>query len=144
MEREIIARMQEGNQRGYGDSMLVSPQVPISTENRHPELSASQRQAVYGILISREKIVGLDGVAGAGKITTLSVIREAAVAEGYHVEGFVPTSRAAQSTTFAHWCRDRISPAQIVPGRSDTRLAMCCATRVHRRKPASERASTCE
>jgi ATP-dependent exoDNAse (exonuclease V) alpha subunit len=51
---------------------------------------------VDDILISRQKIVGFDGVAGAGKITTLSVIREAAVAEEYHVEGFAPTARAAQ------------------------------------------------
>jgi len=93
--------MQDGNQRGYGDPMLVSPQVRISAEDRHPELSASQRQAVDSILISREKIVGLDGVAGAGKTTTLSVIREAAVAEGYHVEGFAPTSRAAQKLSEA-------------------------------------------
>ncbi|MGC2363876.1 MAG: AAA family ATPase, partial [Candidatus Sulfotelmatobacter sp.] len=40
--------------------------------------------------------VGLDGIAGAGKTTTLSVIREGAEAEGYRVEGFAPTSRAAQ------------------------------------------------
>ena len=96
MEREIIALMQEGNRRGYSDPMLVSPQVRIRTEDRHPELSASQRQAVDIILISREKIVGLDGIAGAGKTTALSVIREGAEAEGYRVEGFAPTSRAAQ------------------------------------------------
>jgi conjugative relaxase-like TrwC/TraI family protein len=96
MEREVIARMQEGNRRGCSDPMLVSPQVRIGTEDRHPELSAAQREAVDGILVSREKIVGLDGVAGAGKTTALSAIREAAVAEGYHVEGFAPTSRAAQ------------------------------------------------
>jgi conjugative relaxase-like TrwC/TraI family protein len=101
MEREIIARMQEGNQRGYGDPMLVSPQVRISAEDRHPELSASQRQAVDSILVSREKIVGLDGIAGAGKTTTLSVIREAALAEGYRVEGFAPTSRATQKLSDA-------------------------------------------
>ncbi|MGD0894253.1 MAG: MobF family relaxase, partial [Terracidiphilus sp.] len=101
MEREIITRMQEGNQRGYSDPMLVSPQVRIRTGDQHPELSASQRQAVDSILISREKIVGLDGVAGAGKTTTLSFIREAAVAEGYHVEGFAPTSRAAQKLSEA-------------------------------------------
>ena len=56
----------------------------------------SQRQAVDEIFLSREKIVGLDGIAGAGKTTTLSVIREGAEAEGYRVEGFAPTSRAAQ------------------------------------------------
>jgi conjugative relaxase-like TrwC/TraI family protein len=96
MEREIVGRMQEGNRRDYSDPMLVSPQVRIVTENRHPELNASQRQAVDEIFLSREKLVGLDGIAGAGKTTTLSVIREGAEAEGYKVEGFAPTSRAAQ------------------------------------------------
>ena len=96
MEREIVGRMQEGNRRDYSDPMLVSPQVRISTDDRHPELNASQRQAVDEIFLSREKVVGLDGIAGAGKTTTLSVIREGAEAEGYRVEGFAPTSRAAQ------------------------------------------------
>jgi conjugative relaxase-like TrwC/TraI family protein len=96
MEREIVGRMLEGNRRDYGDPMLVSPQVRIATEDRHPELNASQRQAVDEIFLSREKVVGLDGIAGVGKTTTLSVIREGAEAEGYRVEGFAPTSRAAQ------------------------------------------------
>jgi ATP-dependent exoDNAse (exonuclease V) alpha subunit len=96
MEREIIVRMQEGNRRDYSDPMLVSPQVRIATEDRHPELNVSQRQAVDEIFLSREKVVGLDGIAGAGKTTTLSAIREGAEAEGYRVEGFAPTSRATQ------------------------------------------------
>ncbi len=96
MEREIVSRMQEGNRRDYSDPMLVSPQVRIATEDRHPELNASQHQAVDEIFLSREKVVGLDGIAGAGKTTTLSVIREGAEAQGYRVEGFAPTSRAAQ------------------------------------------------
>jgi len=96
MEREIVDRMLEGNRRDYGDPMLVSPQVRIATEDRHPELNPSQFRAVDEILLSREKIVGLDGVAGAGKTTTLAVIREGAELDGYRVEGFAPTSRAAQ------------------------------------------------
>jgi conjugative relaxase-like TrwC/TraI family protein len=96
MEREIVGRMQEGNRRDYDDPMLVSPQVRIATEDRHPELNASQRQAVDEIFLSREKVVGLDGIAGAGKTRTLAVIREGAEIEGYRVEGFAPTSRAAQ------------------------------------------------
>jgi len=51
---------------------------------------------VDDIFISREKIVGLDGIAGAGKTTTLAAVREGAEADGYRVEGFAPTSRAAQ------------------------------------------------
>jgi len=95
MEREIVGHIQRSNQQSYSDSMLVSPQLRIWTEDRHSELSRAQREAVDDIFLSREKIVGLDGVAGAGKTTTLSVIREGAEAQGYRVEGFAPTSRAA-------------------------------------------------
>jgi conjugative relaxase-like TrwC/TraI family protein len=95
MEKEIIARMREGNRREFRDPMLVSPQLRIATEDRHPELSRSQTKAVDDIFVSREKIVGLAGVAGAGKTTTLAVIREGAEAQGFTVEGFAPTSRAA-------------------------------------------------
>jgi conjugative relaxase-like TrwC/TraI family protein len=96
MERETIGQMQEGNRRGYSDPMLVEGRVRIETEDRHPELNAGQRQAVDEVFLSREKIVGLDGVAGAGKTTTLAVVREGAEQAGYTVEGFAPTSRAAQ------------------------------------------------
>src|ERR1700722_3421930 len=101
MEREIIGRMQEGNRRDCSDPMLVSPRVRIATEDGHPELNASQRQAVVEIFLSRERVVGLDGIEGAGKTTTLSVIREGAEAAGYGVEGFAPTSRAAQKLSEA-------------------------------------------
>jgi ATP-dependent exoDNAse (exonuclease V) alpha subunit len=96
MEREIVARMREGNQRGYSDPMLADSPARIGTIDRHPELNAGQRQAAEDVFLSREKIVGLDGIAGAGKTTTLAVIREGAEAQGYKVEGFAPTSRAAQ------------------------------------------------
>ena len=59
-------------------------------------MNVSQRQAVDEVFQSREKIVGVDGIAGAGKTTALAVVREGAEAEGYRVEGFAPTSRAAQ------------------------------------------------
>ncbi|MGA7565029.1 MAG: MobF family relaxase, partial [Terriglobales bacterium] len=96
MEQEIIGRMQSGNQRTYGDPMLVSPSLRIATEDHHTELSPAQREVVDDIFVSREKIVGLDGIAGSGKTTTLAVIREGVEAEGYKVEGFAPTSRAVQ------------------------------------------------
>jgi len=96
LEREIVGLMKNGNESRYESSMLVSPILRIRTEDAHPELSKSQLAAVDDIFLSREKVVGLDGVAGAGKTTTLSVIREGVEAQGYRVEGFAPTSRAAQ------------------------------------------------
>jgi hypothetical protein len=89
--------MQEGNRRGYNDPTLVPAHIRVETEDRHPELNAGQRQAVAEVFLSREKIVGLDGIAGAGKTTTLAVVREGAESAGYKVEGFAPTSRAAQT-----------------------------------------------
>jgi conjugative relaxase-like TrwC/TraI family protein len=96
LERETIGHIQQGNQRGFEDPMLVSPSIRIATEDRHRALNAGQLRAVDEVFLSREKIVGLDGVAGGGKTTTLAVVREGAEAAGYTVEGFAPTSRAAQ------------------------------------------------
>jgi len=96
MEREIVGQMQQGNRRGYQDPMLLQGRERFDTLERHPMLNRSQQEAAREVFASREKIVGIDGVAGAGKTTTLAVIREGAEAEGYRVEGFAPTSRAAQ------------------------------------------------
>lgn len=96
LEKETISRMQEGNQRSAANSPLVRSGSGAALLDRHPEMIAAQRSAVLEILDSREQLVGLDGKAGAGKTTALSVVREAVEAEGYRIEGFAPTSRAAQ------------------------------------------------
>ncbi len=96
MEREIVGQMQQGNRRGYQDPRLLEGRERFDTLERHPELNRSQQEAAREVFAAREKIVGIDGIAGAGKTTTLAVIREGAEAEGYRVEGFAPTSRAAQ------------------------------------------------
>jgi conjugative relaxase-like TrwC/TraI family protein len=93
-EREIIDILQTSNDQHR--PMLVEGRERFDTVDRHAELNASQRHAVEEVFATREKIVGMDGVAGAGKTTTLAVIREGAEREGYAVEGFAPTSRAAQ------------------------------------------------
>jgi conjugative relaxase-like TrwC/TraI family protein len=99
MEKETIARMQEGNRQ---DRFALSTEsIRVETLSRHPELNGTQERATDQIFQSQAQITGLDGVAGAGKTTTLSVIREGAEANGYKVEGFAPTSRAAQQLSGA-------------------------------------------
>jgi len=93
-EREIVGILQKSNEQPR--PMLINSQNRVDTLSRHPELNDSQYRAVEEISASFEKIVGIDGVAGAGKTTTLAVIREAVERDGYAVEGFAPTSRAAQ------------------------------------------------
>jgi ABC-type glutathione transport system ATPase component len=101
LEREVVGFMERGNRRGFEDPMLIAPPLRIRMEDQHPELSKTQLAAVDDIFLSREKIVGFDGVAGAGKTTTLAVIREGAEAQGYTVEGFAPISRAAHKLSEA-------------------------------------------
>ena len=91
-ERDNVCEMRKG-QSQHG--VLVSPETWQSVQQNHSHLSASQRAAVEQTLATRDKIVGLEGVAGAGKTTSLSAIREAAEREGYRVIGLAPTSRAA-------------------------------------------------
>ena len=101
LERENIERMQAGQHR-------YAPLVAQPVHFEH--LSDSQRQAVATILDGHDQITGLQGAAGTGKTTSLAAIREAAEREGYQVEGFAPTSRAAYqleeagipSTTLQH------------------------------------------
>jgi conjugative relaxase-like TrwC/TraI family protein len=58
-------------------------------------LNDRQRGAVETILGSTDRIIGVEGLAGTGKTTTLSVLREAAERCGYAVQGFAPTGTAA-------------------------------------------------
>jgi conjugative relaxase-like TrwC/TraI family protein len=92
-ERELIDRMKSS--QGNRD-VLADGQTRQQTMEQHPHLSLSQRNAVDTVLTSRDQMMALEGVAGAGKTTSLAAVREAAVRAGYEVEGLAPTSRAAQ------------------------------------------------
>lgn len=92
-ERETIQRMREG-QHQFPE--IEGQRSRDSIERDYPHLNERQRQAVTQILASRDRVMALEGVAGSGKTTSLTAIREAAERHGYKVEGFAPTSRAAQ------------------------------------------------
>src|SRR5215470_9302086 len=92
-ERDTIRAMREGQNK---HAPIVSLNTRKAIEKNHPHLSQSQRRAVEQILASLDQVTALEGVAGSGKTTSLTAIREAAERQGYTVEGFAPTSRAAQ------------------------------------------------
>ena len=70
--------------------------VDAIAERQQLRLNDNQRTAVEQILTNRDQIIGLQGGAGTGKTTALSVLREAAEKEGYEVRGFAPTTRATK------------------------------------------------
>jgi conjugative relaxase-like TrwC/TraI family protein len=92
-EHEIIRRIREGQNRI--EPVLPRPQA-IAVADEHPHLNQAQRTVVEDVLSSPDRIQGIQGFAGSGKTTTLTVIRIAAERQGHHVEGFAPTSRAAR------------------------------------------------
>lgn len=92
-EHEIVNRVRDGRNQM---EPVVSRSQAISIADGHEHLSRTQRSVVEDVLCSPDRIQGLQGFAGSGKTTTLSVIRDAAEARGYQVQGFAPTSRAAR------------------------------------------------
>ena len=92
-EYEILRRMREG--QNNVDPVLSRPQA-ITVADQHPHLNRAQKSVVEDVLSSPDCVQGIQGFAGAGKTTTLTVIRVAAESQGYQVEGFAPTSLAAR------------------------------------------------
>jgi conjugative relaxase-like TrwC/TraI family protein len=98
MERSNIQVMLDG--RGQYPPMIGRDRAKQTVERfstqQEIKLNDNQRVVVEQVLTSRDQIMGLQGGAGTGKTTALSVLRQAAESEGYEVRGFAPTTRAAQ------------------------------------------------
>lgn len=92
-ENEIVQKVQAGQNRA-SQIMSVESAVPLS-ESR-PHFNATQKRVIEEVLISRDQVQGLQGRAGSGKTSVLETIREGAERNGFAVEGFAPTSRAAK------------------------------------------------
>lgn len=91
-ERAVVEHMQRGQNTV---APIMSQERAASHAAALEFLNPAQRRAIEEILTSREQVHGLQGLAGAGKTTTLESIREAAQHNGYAVAGFAPTARAA-------------------------------------------------
>ena len=98
MEKKNIQTMIEGkeNRPAMVEAERVSEVVTTTAKRQQRRLNTHQKSAIEQILCSRDRIIGLQGGAGTGKTTALSVLREAAEKEGYQVRGFAPSARAAQ------------------------------------------------
>ncbi|MEQ1761403.1 MAG: MobF family relaxase, partial [Vicinamibacterales bacterium] len=93
LERDTLQAMRTGQQ---AHAPLATSLTRQAVQVASPHLSVHQQEAVDRVLANRDRVVALEGVAGAGKTTALAAVREGAEWEGYRVEGFAPTSRAAQ------------------------------------------------
>jgi len=106
-ELSTIKQMQQGRQA----SEPIMRQDAAAAHARSREfLNPAQQKAIEEVLTSQDRIHGLQGLAGSGKTSALSSIREGAEQNGYAVEGFAPTSRAAGQL------RDAGIPADTLQG----------------------------
>jgi conjugative relaxase-like TrwC/TraI family protein len=92
-EHEIIRRVREG--QNQVEPVLSRPQA-IAIADHHEHLNRAQKSVVEDVLSAPDRVQGIQGFAGSGKTTTLTAIRSSAEKQGYQVEGFAPTSRAAR------------------------------------------------
>jgi len=123
MEKENIQTMLDAKESrpAMVEAERVKEVVTSIAESQQRTLNTKQRSAIEQILSSRDQIIGLQGGAGTGKTTALSVLREAAEKEGYQVRGFAPSARAAQqlgesgiqTETIQMFLRRRKQPATV-------------------------------
>jgi len=106
-EQEIVQKVREG-QNSAPQIMPIQEAIQL-TETR-PHLNTAQRKVIEEVLTSRDRVQGLQGLAGSGKTSALESIRQGAEQNGYAVEGFAPTSRAARQL------RDAGIPADTLQG----------------------------
>lgn len=92
-EQEILRRVREGHNQVQP---VATRAEAIQVADRNMHLNRTQKNVVEDVLSSPDRVQGIQGWAGAGKTTTLATLRSAVEAQGYEVEGFAPTSRAAR------------------------------------------------
>jgi conjugative relaxase-like TrwC/TraI family protein len=92
MEREILAIEKQG--RGLRDPIYQGARELLLRQLTG--LSDGQRDAVLGLLLTRNQVIGIQGRAGVGKTTLLKFAVEQASACGFVVKGLAPSASAAR------------------------------------------------
>ncbi len=97
LERSNIHQMVAG--RNTQEPMMkrkeASKVIKEIFEQKGKKSSFDQYKAVGRILVTRDRVFALEGLAGTGKTTALAILREAAERQGFVVRGLAPTGRAA-------------------------------------------------
>ncbi len=93
IEREKKILQIEKRGRGITEQVLGEAEVFKKLENT--KLNEGQKKSAELILISKNRIVGVQGLAGTGKTFMLKKVRELAEKEGYQMIGLAPSAAAA-------------------------------------------------
>jgi conjugative relaxase-like TrwC/TraI family protein len=116
-EERLLAIEREGR-------AAVSPVATTAGSVEHATgLNSGQRSLVEHVLGTRNRIIGVNGLAGTGKTTALNVARDLAEREGFEFVGLAPSHSAVralkksgiESQTVQRWLLDRNAESKLTP-----------------------------
>lgn len=91
-EKDVIKAM-----RGMQNvTSVVLSKEKIDSYLRNTNLTEGQKDAVSVILNSKDRVVGVQGLAGTAKTTAVNVIRDLAATKNYELLGLAPTKSAVK------------------------------------------------
>ncbi|HWZ64744.1 MAG TPA: MobF family relaxase [Steroidobacteraceae bacterium] len=114
-EERVLSIEREGRE-------AVSPIAMTTGSAEHtPGLNAGQRSLVNQVLSTRNRVIGINGLAGTGKTTALNVARDLAEREGFEFVGLAPSHSAVRalkksgiaSQTVQRWLLDRNAGSKL-------------------------------
>ena len=139
-EHEIVSRVREGQNQV---EPVLSRSQAIAIADQHPHLNRTQQSVVEDVLSSPDRIQGIQGFAGSGKTTTLSVIRSAAESQGYRSKASpqlpAPRGSLARRALRPERCKDS-SPRSSCSGALQSRSISTLWT--NRASPAPTRCAS--
>jgi conjugative relaxase-like TrwC/TraI family protein len=118
---ETEVRLLAIEREGRGGVPPIGTSAQFADESVVRELSAGQRALIEHVLTSRNRVIGVQGLAGTGKTTALRIAREVAEREGFTFVGLAPSHSAVRalkssgisSQTVKRWLLDREAESKL-------------------------------
>jgi conjugative relaxase-like TrwC/TraI family protein len=119
LERE--ERLLAMERQGRGAVAAIAGSAQFAEEARARGLNAGQQALVEQVLTARNRVTGVQGLAGTGKTTALAVVRDLAEREGFEFVGLAPSHSAVralkksgiESQTVKGWLLDRGAESKL-------------------------------
>ncbi len=119
-ERRLLAIELQGRDAVPAIAKAVRPAAAAPAFS---SLNAGQRSLVELALTTRNRIIGVNGLAGTGKTTALTVARDLAEREGFEFVGLAPSHSAVralwksgiESQTVQRWLLDQNAESKLTP-----------------------------